>query len=232
MQSGILPDCQKGEKRVREVIRKNADKKYKVAFVDFLNGIVMKRYATKKFDGRKVEDGKIGELKEIIRFSASSFGLQPWKIKVVADQATKDRLQAASWNQQQITTCSHLFVICADTDLEGNIERYEKLMAETGTDAAKAKGYADYMRTFALGMDAGQRKTWAQKQCYIALSNALNGAKALGLDSCPMEGFDPKQYSEILGLPENLVPTVLCPVGYPADEPKPKLRFASEEVFF
>ncbi len=65
-----------------------------------------------------------------------------------------------------------------------------------------------------------------------ALGNALNGAKALGLDSCPMGGFDPKEYSRILNIPAHLVPVMLCPVGYAADKPVPKVRFAHEEIVF
>ncbi|MDD1666434.1 MAG: nitroreductase family protein, partial [Methanomicrobiales archaeon] len=67
---------------------------------------------------------------------------------------------------------------------------------------------------------------------FLALGNALNGAKSLGLDSCPMGGFDPKEYARILGLPPHLVPTMLCPVGYAADTPEPKIRFPVEEIFF
>ena len=60
------------------------------------------------------------------------------------------------------------------------------------------------MRGFAKGMTPDQIKVWAQKQVYLAVGNALNGAKALGFDSCPMEGFDPKGYAKALKLPESL----------------------------
>ncbi len=194
--------------------------------------IVAKRYATKLFGGKAVPDEAMHELLDIIRLSASSFGLQPWKIKVVTDAATKEKLLAASWGQKQITTCSHLLVICADKDLVPLIDRYQKLIVENGTPADKAKGYTDMMRGFEQGMSEEGKLVWAQKQCYIALGNALNGAKSLGLDTCPMEGFDPKQYSEILELPSNLVPTVLVPVGYAADTMPKKLRFDANDVFF
>src|SRR3989338_5744684 len=130
-----------------------------------LEKIVQERYATKLFDGRKIPEGKISKLFEVIRNAASSFNIQPWKIIVVKNQELKERLQPATWNQQQIPTCS-------------------------------------------------------QRQTFLALGNALNGAKSLGFDSCPMEGFDPKEYTKILGLPGNLVPTALCPIGYASDKPK------------
>ncbi|HLG24437.1 MAG TPA: NAD(P)H-dependent oxidoreductase [Candidatus Nanoarchaeia archaeon] len=193
--------------------------------------IVMERYAVKSFDGKKVPQAKVDELFEIIRFAASSFNIQPWKIKVVTDAAVKKALVPASWNQPQIESCSHLLVFCADKNIAGNINMLEKLMIKNGADASGIKGYVEMMRGFENKLSDEQKLAWAQRQAYIALGNALNGAKSLGFDSCPMEGFSPEDYSKILKLPSNIVPTALCPIGYASDEPKPKLRFSKEEVF-
>lgn len=193
--------------------------------------IVRERYAVKLFDGRKLPEEKVNKLFEIIRLAASSFNIQPWKIIVVKDQKLKEKLQPATWNQQQIPTCSHLLVFCADADIAGNIDRLERLMIENGADKESIKGYMDMMRGFEKGLSKEQKLSWAQRQAYLALGNALNGAKALGFDSCPMEGFSPAEYSKILKLHDNLVPTVLCPIGYAADKQKEKLRFSKEEVF-
>ena len=141
-------------------------------------------------------------------------------------------MMAASWNQPQIGTASHVLVLCADDDIGSLITRLEGALIKAGASKESLKGYVDVMRGFAEGKDKAARLAWAQKQVYIALGNALNGAKALGFDSCPMEGFDPAQYSKILGLPENIVPTLVCPIGYAADTPRPKVRFAAEDVFF
>ena len=122
-------------------------------------------------------------------------------------------------------------MFCADKDVAGNIDRLEKLMIKNGMDAAGAKQYADMMRSFEKGMDDQKKLAWAQRQVYLALGNALNGSKALGIDSCPMEGFDSAAYAKILDLPANIVPTVLCPIGYAADTSKPKVRFDENEVF-
>jgi len=193
--------------------------------------IVMKRYAAKRFDGKKVPEEKMHALMEIIRHSASSFNIQPWKIMVVTDQKLKDELQKVSWNQPQVGTCSHLLVFCADTDLEALIEKLRSQLSKTGMPAESLEGYVNMMSGFSKGMPPGERLSWAQRQVYIALGNALNGAASLGFDSCPMEGFDAKAYSKILALPANIVPTVLAPVGYADDTPRPKLRFPSEDVF-
>ena len=76
-----------------------------------------------------------------------------------------------------------------------------------------------------------QKLAFAREQCYIALGNAVNGAKSLGIDSCPMGGFDPAGYAKILFLPEEYIPVVVCAIGYAADTPLPKWRLPREEVF-
>lgn len=193
--------------------------------------IVMKRYATKAFDGKAVPEEKFKELEDLIRYSASSFNLQPWKFVVVKEKKTKEKLAPAAWNQPQVTTCSHLIVMCADTNVEPNIAKLEKKLLASGAPKESVAGLVSMMTDFVKGMPPEQKLVWAQKQVYIAMSNAINGAKALGLDSCPMEGFNPTEFAKVLGLPKHLVPTVVVPVGYAADTPRPKLRFDRSDVF-
>lgn len=192
----------------------------------------MQRFATKKFDGRKIGDDKIHELIELVRFAPSALNLQPWKIKVITDNNVKEELRAVSNDQQQVTTCSHLLVFCADTDYEGLIRRLGALMKKHGVPVEMQTMVIGMASGFVTKMSAEQKFAWSQAQTYLALGNALNGAKSLGLDSCPMGGFDPKEYSRILKIPAHLVPVMLCPVGYAADKPMSKIRFAHDEIVF
>ncbi|MCK9591045.1 MAG: NAD(P)H-dependent oxidoreductase [Methanoregula sp.] len=193
---------------------------------------VMQRYATKKFDGKKISEDKISELLELVRFAPSALNLQPWKIRIVTDQNIKAQLLAASNNQQQVTTCSHLLVFCADSDYDGLIRRLDTLMQKNGVPVDMKNMVIGMAREFTGKMLMEQKRAWSQAQTYLALGNALNGAKALGFDSCPMGGFDPAEYSRILNIPANLVPVMLCPVGYAADKPLPKIRFPKEDITF
>lgn len=193
--------------------------------------IVQQRYATKLFDGRKIPASKLNELLDLIRYAPSSFDIQPWKIIVVESQDVKEKLSPVSWNQPQIKSCSHLLVFCADKDIAEKIDKLEKLMSENESNPENIKVYVDMMRNFEKNLSDAQKLSWAQRQTFLALGNALNGAKSLGFDSCPMEGFDSNEYSKILKLQSNLIPTALCPIGYANDTPKPKLRFPKEEVF-
>jgi nitroreductase/dihydropteridine reductase len=194
--------------------------------------IVMQRYATKKFDGRKISEEKIAELLELVRFAPSALNLQPWKIKIVSDQKIKDQLRPATNNQEQITSCSHLLVFCADPDYEGLIRMLGALLQNQGAPEAVKNMVIGMARDFTGKMLPEQRLAWSQAQTYLALGNALNGAKALGFDSCPMGGFDQKEYTRILKIPPPLVPVMLCPVGYAADKPMLKIRFPKEDILF
>ena len=194
--------------------------------------IVMQRYATKKFDGKKISEDKISELLELIRFAPSALNLQPWKIKLVTDQKLKEELRKVSNNQEQITTCSHLLVFCADSDYDGLIQRLDALMHKHGIPVEINKMVIGMAQEFTAKMSPEQKRAWSQAQTYLALGNALNGAKALGFDSCPMGGFDPKEYKRILKIPDYLEPVMLCSVGYAADKPMPKIRFPQKDILF
>jgi len=194
--------------------------------------IVMQRYAVKKFNGKMVPEEKINELIELVRFAPSALDLQPWKIKVVTDQKQKEQLRPAAFNQEQITTCSHLLVFCADPDYDSLVKKVGALLEENHIPKETQAMITGMAAQFAGGMSPEQRLAWSQAQTYLALGNALNGAKSLGFDSCPMGGFNPDEFTRILEIPKPLVPVMLCPVGYAADKPMPKLRFRKEDILF
>ena len=81
-------------------------------------------------------------------------------------------------------------------------------------------------------MTPEQKPAWSQARTCPALGNSLNGAKALGFDSCPMGGFDPEEYIRVLRIPPPPVPVMLSPVGYAADKPVPKIRFHGQDILF
>jgi len=194
--------------------------------------IVMSRYATKKFDGKKIPEELVTELFDIIRYAPSGLNVQPWKVKVITDQKLKAKLAPVSRNQPQITSCSHLLVFCADTDFAGHAAKMEQVMRKGKVPEENITEYAATMREFIKQFPKERVRPWAQQNLFLALANALQGAKALGFDSCPMGGFDADAYAKILDLPPTLVPTMLCPLGYAADTPKPKFRLPRDEVFF
>ncbi|MBZ2166217.1 nitroreductase family protein [Methanobacterium spitsbergense] len=194
--------------------------------------LLMSRYATKKFDGKIIDENKLEQLFEMIRFAPSALNIQPWKIKVVTDVETKKKLSAASMEQAQIITCSHLLVFCANTDLDGNAQKTLNLMKKAGVPEENLEQFQMIMNIFLSNFDSETGVNEAQCNVFIAAITAIYAAKSLGIDSCPMQGFNNEEYSKILEIPSSLVPTILVPIGYPADKQMPKLRFTKEEIFF
>ena len=176
------------------------------------------RYATKKFDTtRKVSDADLAQILEAIRMAPSSFGLQPYHFYIVSNQSMKDKIQAVSWNQPQIGTCSHLIVFIARQDLMANNDEYFNLMSGGNPEArAQMKGFED-MLTGSITMHEQARDEWATKQVYLAHGFALAACAELSIDSCAMEGFDPGAVGEILGLPATQKAVVMLPIGYRAE---------------
>ena len=194
--------------------------------------LLMGRYATKKFDGKKIDDDILEEILDMIRFAPSALNIQPWKIKVVGDEETKKKLSTASMDQPQINSCSHLLVFCANTDLDALAQKNLKMMKDNGVPEEMVKGYENVLNTFIGNYDSKTGLVEAQENVFLAVMTAIYAAKSLGVDSCPMQGFDPKAYADILEVPSGIVPTMIVPLGYPADKQMPKMRFSKEEIFF
>lgn len=197
------------------------------------NDIVMSRYATKMFDGKKVDDEKLDQILEMVRYSPSALNVQPWKIKIVDDQETKDKLSKASMDQPQVASCSHLLVFCANKDMEGNANKVLNSMKDMGVPKENIDQFENVIKTF-TGMfkEEAAALSEAQFNVFIAATTALYAAKSVGVDSCPMQGFDAVEYAKILEIPEGLIPTIIVPLGYPADQQMPKMRFPKEEIYF
>jgi nitroreductase/dihydropteridine reductase len=192
--------------------------------------IVKNRRSIRQYQDMPVRESTISELLEIIGLSVSAMNLQPWKIKVVSDQETKDKLFAATLGMNQVKTCSHLLVLCADIDYPAIIERLGKTQAAAGVPEEMRQRTCEMATNRSSGMTAEQRLQWSKEQVFIALGNAVNGAYSLGLGACPMTAFRPDEFARILELPPTLVPTVMVSVGYSAEDGSPKLRHPVSDV--
>ena len=95
------------------------------------------RYATKAFDkSRKIDDSMWSVLEESLRLSPSSGGLQPWRFTIVMNPEVRAKLRKVSYDQSQITDCSHLVVFARRSELvEEDVDRFvTKTAAVTGAD--------------------------------------------------------------------------------------------------
>jgi nitroreductase len=197
------------------------------------------RYATKQFDpASKISPEDWAALEDALILSPSSYGLQPWKFIVITDQNTREKLFPATWNQRQVLDCSHYIVFAVNAKMtEGYIDKHIMRMVEIrGGTVEGLKRFRDIMvGDIVTGERAGIAKHWATHQAYLALGNFITSAALMGIDTCPMEGFDPSEYDKILDLPaKELASVVCCATGYrsPNDNRATlkKVRFPREQM--
>ncbi len=197
------------------------------------------RYATRKFDpARKIAEATWLALEQALVLAPSSIGLQPWKFFVVTDAAVKARLVPAAWNQAQCADCSHFVVFTVRQDLGAeHVDRHVARMAEVQGVAPDSLARFRQMAVDNLDQAraAGRLDTWQTHQLYIALGQFITSAAVLGIDTCPMEGFEPEKFDEILGLTGfGLTSIVACAAGYrlPTDKyaTMKKVRFTTADV--
>ncbi|MDG1527776.1 MAG: NAD(P)H-dependent oxidoreductase [Polaribacter sp.] len=180
------------------------------------------RYATKKFDATKsLSNSQINILKEAFNLTATSYGLQPVKMVVIQNKEIQNQLVAHSWNQNQVLEASHVLVLCIPKNYTTeDVENYFSLVKSIRNTPDKILNPFKEMLTSSIDSKSQEElKTWNTNQAYIALGNLMTVAANEQIDSCPMEGFIPEKYDEILNLDKhNLTSVLVLPVGFRADD--------------
>ncbi|WP_227394995.1 NAD(P)H-dependent oxidoreductase [Jeotgalibacillus aurantiacus] len=202
------------------------------------------RHATKAFDpSRKISDEDFDFILEAGRLSPSSVGYEPWRFLVVQDMEVREKLREVSFGAQgQFPTASHVVILLArkgaraDSDYVQNLLRNEKKVPESAIEKI-TEAYRQFQEVD-LNLYESDRALfdWASKQTYIALGNMLTAAAQIGIDSCPIEGFNMEKATEILvneGLldPEEFGISVMAAFGFRDKDPEsPKRRLSQKEV--
>ena len=197
------------------------------------------RYATKKFDStKKLSSAQLDELLKATQLAPSSIGLQAYKIIVVEDKAIREKLREAANGQSQITDASQLIIFASETRLdEAYIANYIDYVSEKREIAREnLAGFEQMIKGNVNRLSDEQRIAWSNKQVYIALGVLLTAAAEMGIDACPMEGFNAAQFDELLGLKEKeLTTVVLAAVGFRSEDDSysklAKVRKPEEELF-
>ena len=180
------------------------------------------RYAVKKFDTNKnLSEIQIETLKEAFNLTATSYGLQPLKLVIIKNKKIQEKLVPFSWNQQQILQASHLLVICVkDNYTTKEVENYFNLVQKIrNTPDAVINPFKKFLTAEIAKKTQEELYVSNKNQAYIALGNLLTVCALQEIDSCPMEGFTPDKYDEILDLKkDNLKSVLVLPVGFRASD--------------
>lgn len=205
------------------------------------------RHSAKAFDpARTIADEHMVQIRSLLRHSASSVNSQPWHFLMAGSAQGKARVAKATqpdfvYNTPKIANASHVVVFCARNDMDE--AHLQALLAQEQCDGRFVSDEAK------LGQDKGRRfytelnrngpkglNAWMEKQVYLALGTLLLGAQALGINACPMEGFDSAILDAEFDLPSRSLHSVaLVALGYRSEQDfnakLPKSRLPEAEIF-
>jgi len=204
------------------------------------------RHACKRFDpSRAVSEEDFATILESARLSPSSFGFEPWKLVILTDERLKQKLYPFAWGAQRSLDGASRFVILLarkTADMIYSSDFITHMIRDIQHNPADVEAQRrEKFRTFQqddfelLESDRAMFD-WAGKQTYIALANMMTTAAYLGIDSCPIEGFQRREVDDLLvkeGVfdPEHFGVSVMVSFGYRAEEPhRAKTRQSMEDI--
>lgn len=180
------------------------------------------RYAVKKFNPDKLlSEEKLVKLKQAFNLTATSYGLQPIKLLVVNNKALQQELVKFSYGQAQVAEASHVFVICIEKQIDKKFihDYFSRVQQIRNTSDEILDPFKGALVESFSKKEREEVRDWATNQAYLALGTLLTVCALEDIDACPMEGFQPKSYDELLGLDNlKLTSVLVLPVGYRATD--------------
>jgi len=180
------------------------------------------RYATKKFDNTKLLDAKkMNTIKQAFNLTATSYGLQPIKLVIFSDKELQQQLVEHTMDQVQLAQASHVLVFCIERSIDKTYitEYFNRIKDIRNTPDSILNPFKEFLIDDFEGQSQATIEDWATKQAYLAMGNLLTVCAIEGIDACPMEGFSPDKYDEILQLTQQDLKSVLVmPIGYRAED--------------
>ncbi|MDC7235076.1 MAG: NAD(P)H-dependent oxidoreductase [Spirochaetales bacterium] len=203
------------------------------------------RRAIKEFEpDKKISDDDFNFILETTRLSPSSFGWEPWKFVVIQNKDLRKKLMEPSWGaQRQLPSASHFVVILARkaVDMTPGSEYLSYISDEIDglpeeMKLEKEKFFGNFQQNEFDLTDERKIFDWSSRQVYLPFANMMTAAAQIGIDSCPIEGFDKEKVEEILSAEgvldkEHLGVAAMAAFGYrKADSPFPGTRQPMEKI--
>jgi hypothetical protein len=186
------------------------------------------RHACKLFDDTKpMSSEDLTFILEAGRLSPSSFGMEQWQFFVIRDTAMREAIRKVSWNQPQITTASVLIAVAykkkvrsTDTYIQNEFDKFHY-----------PEGFRTMYRDKIDSLNNDIVESWSAQQAYIAAANMMTAAASIGIDSCPIGGFERSAVEELMGIDTDMYGvTLLLPFGYRVNEQPPLHRSELSDV--
>ncbi|MBF0317073.1 MAG: NAD(P)H-dependent oxidoreductase [Nitrospirae bacterium] len=188
------------------------------------------RHACKVFDqSREVSEEDLRFILEAGRLSPSSFGLEQWRFIIARSSVLKQQLMAGCFNQQQLTTCSVVVSIVAKVqELTPGSDYVNKMFKRRNYPPDIYQWIVQFYESYYRQTDV---LSWSIMQCHIAAANMMTAAAFIGIDSCPIGGFEPRKVGDVLQIdPAKEDIALVIPLGYRKDPQPPIYRLPFDEI--
>jgi len=181
-------------------------------------GAIEGRRAVKHFDpDHRMTEEEIERLLGAAVLAPTAFNIQNWRFVLVRDPGLRKKIRDVAWDQAQVTDASLLIVVC------GDVKAWEKDPARYWSNAPQE--VQDFLVP-AIGKYYGGRE-WVQRDealrsIGMAAQTLMLAAKAMGYETCPMDGFDYEAVGKLIKLPADHVVGMFVAVGKGIGEPWPR----------
>lgn len=190
---------------------------------------IQARRSVKHFDPEhRLSEQEIEHLFSLALLSPTAFNVQHWRFLLVREADLRRQIRQVAWNQAQVTDASLLVVVCADLKAwQKQPERYWRNAAQPVQDFLLPAIHDYYHEKPQVERDE------AMRSCGMAAQTIMLAAKAMGYDSCPMDGFDFAEVGKLIALPEDHVISLFVAVGKALQPAQPRGgQLALNEVVF
>lgn len=181
--------------------------------------VVLTRRSVHEYSDESVDEETLERIFERVRYTPSSYNLQPWEFLVLRDDESRERLQEVAYGQEQVTDAPVGVVVLANTDPATHGDAVAADLLEKGY-LPNEEAKANLQETF-HGMrerDEETNRLWAAKSTSLAAKALLDAAWSEGLATCPMGGFDSEALVEAFDVDDGYEPVMVVSLGHPADD--------------
>ncbi|MFB9326492.1 nitroreductase family protein [Paenibacillus aurantiacus] len=176
------------------------------------------------------------ELEALIQEAAlapSSANLQPWRFLIIDDPKLKEELFPIANAQEQVRTASAVIAVLGDLQCYEHIEEiYGEAVARGYMTQEIKDSFVARVSTMLPAMSEQSRKDMVLFDGGLVTMQLMLSARARGLDTVPMAGFDKNKFKEAFAIPDRYAPLLLVAIGKAAKEGHPTTRLPVERVTF
>lgn len=176
---------------------------------------VQTRRSVHEYSDEPVDDATIEAVFEQVRYSPSSYNLQPWEFLVLTEEDNRERLKEVAYGQEHVTDAPVAVAVLGNTDPSAHVEAVAEDQLRKGylpNEAAK-EGLLETIDGMAE-RDTETNRVWTTRSTALAGMTLMHAARAEGLSTCPVGGFDAEALQAEFDIDDQYEPVMLVTMGH------------------